>query len=71
MELSIKAVGFVIEALENYQKDHDRRLADDGLSEDDTSDLTNDRLYLDAIKQDFERYRDQMISNRENVSADV
>jgi hypothetical protein len=71
MKLSLKAIRFVIEALENYQKDHDRRLADDGLSEDDISDLTNDRLYLDAIKKDFETYRDQLVQDRENVSADV
>ena len=71
MNLSLKAVRFVIEALENYEKDHDRRLAIDGLSEDDISDLSNDRHYLNAIKKYFETYRDQLILNRENVSADV
>lgn len=71
MKLSLKAVRFVIEALESYQKDHDRRLATDGLSEDDISDLTNDRHYLDAIKKDFETYRDQLARDRENVSADA
>ena len=71
MKLSLKAVRFVIEALDNYQKDHDQRLADDELSEDDISDLTNDRHYLDAIKKDFEAYRDQLVQSRENVSAEV
>ena len=71
MKLSLKAVRFVIEALEIYQKDHERRLTDDGLSEDDISDLTNDRHYLDAIKKDFETYRDQLVHDRENVSADA
>ncbi len=71
MKLSLKAIRFVIEALENYQKDHDRRLTDDELSEDDISDLTNDRHYLNAIKQDFETYRDQLVNDRQNVSADV
>ncbi len=71
MKLSLKAIRFVIEALENQRKDYDRRLADDGLSEDDIADLTNDRHYLDAIKKDFEAYRDQMVQNRENVGADV
>ena len=69
MKLSLKAVRFVIDALENYQKDHDRRLADDSLSEDEISDLTNDRHYLDAIMKDFETYRDQLVQNRENVST--
>lgn len=71
MKLSLKAVRFVIEALENYQKDHDRRLADEELSEDAVSDLTNDRLYLEAIKKDFEAYRDQLAQHRESVSVDV
>jgi hypothetical protein len=71
MKLSLKAVRFVIEALENQRKDYDRRLADDGLSEDDISDLTNDRHYLDAIKKDFETYRDELVRNRDNVNADV
>ena len=71
MKLSLKAVRFVIEALENYQKDHDRRLGDDDLSEDAVSDLTNDRLYLEAIKKDFEAYRDHLVHHRESVSVDV
>lgn len=71
MKLSLKALRFVIEALENFQKDHDRRLADDDLSEDEISDLTNDRHYLDVIRKEFEAYRDQLAQNRENVSADI
>jgi hypothetical protein len=71
MRLSLKTIRFVIEALENQQKDYDRPLADDRLSEDDIADLTNDRHYLDAIKKEFETYRDQVVQNRENVGADV
>ena len=71
MKLSLKAVRFVIDALENYQKDHDRRLADRGLAEDDIADLTNDRLYLGEIKKDFEAYRDQLVQDRENARAEV
>ena len=37
MKLSLKATRFVIEALEHYQKDHDQRLTEGGLSEDDVS----------------------------------
>jgi hypothetical protein len=59
IKLSGKAICFVIAALENYQRDHDRRLADDELSEDDISELENDRLYSDAIKKDFETCRDR------------
>lgn len=69
MKLSLKAVRFVIDALETQQKDYDRRLADNALSEDEIADLTNDRHYLDAIKMSFHAYRDQLVQERENVSA--
>ena len=71
MKLSLKAIRFVIDALENYQNDHDRRLAENQLSEDEISDLTNDRHYLNAIKKDFETYRDQLAQEREKINADV
>lgn len=71
MKLSLKAVGFVIEALENYQHDHDRRLSEPNVPEDEISDLTNDRQYLDAIKKDFEKYRDELLRNHENVGIEA
>src|ERR1700758_2401333 len=49
MRLSLKALQFVIDALEHYQEFQDERLQQDGLSEDDVSDLVNDRLYVEAI----------------------
>jgi hypothetical protein len=71
MKLSPKAVRFVIEALEHYQKYQDEQLAAEGLSDDDASDLANDRLYLEAIKKDFETYRDAFADEREGVNADA
>ena len=71
MKLSLKAVRFVIEALEHYQRDHDQRLNQQGLSEDDLSNLVNDRQYLEAIKQDFGKYRDQLMQQRESIKADA
>ena len=53
MNLSLKATRFLIEALDHYRKYHDQRLQQAGLSEDQISDLENDRLYLDAIKQEL------------------
>jgi len=69
MKLSLKATRFVIEALEHYQSYHDERLQQEGLSEDDVSDLVNDRQYLEAIKQELEAYRDQLMQPREGVKA--
>jgi hypothetical protein len=70
MKLSPKAVRFVIEALGYYQQYHDQRLQQEGLSEDDVSDLVNDRHFLEAIKRDFEKYRDELMQERERIPAD-
>jgi hypothetical protein len=71
MKFSLKAVRFVIEALEHYQKHHDEQMQKEGLSEDEVSDLANDREYLEAIKQDMEKYRDELTHQRESVQSDV
>jgi hypothetical protein len=68
---SIAAVRFVIEALEHYQKYHDRRLEQEGLTEEEISDLANDRQYLEAIKQDFENYREALQQQPERVKSDA
>jgi hypothetical protein len=69
MNLSLKATRFVIEALEHYQHYHDQQLHQEGLTEDEISDLVNDKLYLEAIKQDFEKYRDALLQQREGAQA--
>jgi hypothetical protein len=61
MNLSLKATRFVIEALEHYRRYHDQRLQQEGLPEDEIADLVNDRLYLDAIKQEMEEHRDALM----------
>ena len=61
MDLSPKAVRFVIEALEHHIAEHDRRLAANGLSADDAADLANDKKYLEAIVKDLEKYRDGLV----------
>jgi hypothetical protein len=67
MNLSLKAARFVIEALNHYQEFHDQRLNQAGLSEDDASDLANDRQYLEAIKHDFEKYLEELAQSREST----
>ena len=71
MNLSLKAVRFVIEALEHFQKFHMDRLATNGIPDDEAADLTNDSLFLEQIKKDFEKYQDELVSRRENVKADI
>ena len=71
MNLSPKAVRFVIEALEHYQKSHVDQLRQGTCSDDEAADLENDRLYLEAIKADFEKYQGELAGHRENVNADA
>ncbi len=69
MNLSLKAIRFVIDALEHHLKYHDQRLGAEGLSEDDASDLANDRQFLEAIKREFETYRDELMQEPEGVKT--
>jgi hypothetical protein len=71
MKLSLKATRFVIEALEHYLQSQDERLRQEGLSEEMVSDLTNDRQYLEAIKHDFEAFRDGLARQYQDVTADA
>ena len=70
MKLSLKATRFVIEALHHYQQYHDQHLQQEGLSEDYLSDLVNDRQFLAAIKQEFEKYQAELVQRREGVITD-
>lgn len=69
MNLSLKATRFVIEALEHLRHHYDQQLQQEGLAEDDISDLVNDKQYLEAIQQDFEKYQDALMQQREGVKA--
>ena len=70
MNLSLKATRFVIEALEHYRQYHDQQLQQEGLADNEVSDLANDMHYLEAIKQELEEYRDSLTPQREGVKAD-
>ena len=56
MNLSPKAIRFIIEALEHYQTSHEERLHDKRLTEDEIADLTNDYQYLEVMKTDLKKY---------------
>jgi recombinational DNA repair ATPase RecF len=69
MKLSAKAVRFVIDALEHYQKFLEQRLSERALSEDEVSELSNDREFLAAIKNDFEKHGNELAAPRDRVKA--
>ncbi len=70
MNLSLKATRFVLEALEHYRQYHDQQLQQEGLTDDEVSDLVNDMHYLEAIKQELEEYRDSLTPQHEGMKAD-
>ena len=62
IQLSPKAIRFIIEAIEHYQTYHEERLQDERLTEEDTADLTNDHQYLEAIKTDLKKHHEELMS---------
>jgi hypothetical protein len=62
MQLSPKALRFLIEAVEHYQTDHEERLRDQHLTEEEGADLTNDHEYLEALKTTLQQYHDELMS---------
>jgi hypothetical protein len=64
MQLSPKAILFIIEALEHYQPHHEGRLQDKHVTEEDAGDLTNDHQYLEALKTTLQQYHDELMNKR-------
>jgi hypothetical protein len=61
MNLSPKAIRFIIEALEHCKTSHEERLRDEHLTEDEVADLTNDNQYLEAIKTDLKKHPRELL----------
>ncbi len=62
MNFSPKAIRFIIEAIDHYLNDHQMRLQNCTLPEDEKADLLNDWNYLEAIKSELEAYYTQLLS---------
>jgi hypothetical protein len=62
MQLSPKAVRFIIEALEHYQTYHEERLQDENITEEESAELANDCQYLAAIKTDLQKYHNELVN---------
>jgi hypothetical protein len=61
MQLSPKAIRFIIAALEHCQTQHEERLRDEHLTQEESADLTNDHEYLDALKTELKQYHDGLM----------
>lgn len=53
MNLSPKAIRFIIEALDYRLKAYQERLDVDDLDEDEASDIVNDSLFLESLRQEL------------------
>ena len=61
MELSPKAIRYLLEALQHYRVHLDRRIEEESLSDDDVADLANDRQYLAALAQDLQNKHEDLL----------
>lgn len=53
MNLSPKAIRFIIEALDYRIEAYQERLKVETLDEDEASDITNDALFLESLRQEL------------------
>ena len=65
MELSPKAIRFLIECVKLQILDYDHRLEEDRLSDDDVADLTNDRQFLRSLEQDLKNHHEHLVECKE------
>jgi hypothetical protein len=62
MNLSPKAVRFLVEALEFRMAAYQTRLDSEGLDEDDVADLTNDLMFLESLLQELKKMQNKPIA---------
>lgn len=67
MDVSLKALRFLIEAVRHYEEHLGRRSEQEGLSDDDLAELANDRQYLVALAQDLHSHHEDLLKG--GVSA--
>ncbi|MBD2569594.1 hypothetical protein H6G59_17190 [Anabaena lutea FACHB-196] len=62
MNLSPKAVRFLVEALEFRIAAYQIQLDEQDLSEDEASEITNDMMFLESLLQELKKMRDIPVS---------
>lgn len=61
LQLSPKAIRFLLEALAHYQAVQEARLHDTAITEEEAVDLSNDQHLLEAIKVDLQRHHEELV----------
>lgn len=67
MQLSLKAIRFLIDALDHYGEHLDHRLEDVSLSEDELADLGNDRQYVAALVDDLRSHHEELVKGQASL----
>lgn len=67
MDLSPKAIRYLLDALRHYRGHLDRRLEEENLSDDDLADLANDRQYLTALAQDLQTKHEDLLKGNTSL----
>ncbi|MDF2387931.1 hypothetical protein JMG10_41215 [Nostoc ellipsosporum NOK] len=63
MNLSPKAIRFIIEALDYRVKAYQERLQSEVLDEEEISDITNDALFLESLRQELAKIQEISITS--------
>ena len=71
MELSPKALRFLIDALKLHEEHFERCMQAGGLADDELADLANDRQYLLALRQDLQSRHDELLRDRETLPSRI
>jgi hypothetical protein len=72
MKLSFKDIKFIIEAIDNLIKTYEERLDGENIDEDETSDIGNDCMFLEALRGDLSKSLQQGLSgNQDSYPSDL
>src|SRR5437016_2774663 len=71
MDLSLKDIRFLVDALKHYEEHLDRCLEEKDLSDDELADLANDRQYLLTLREYLQGHHDRLLTGSESVSTKV
>ncbi|MBD6619205.1 hypothetical protein FNW02_26105 [Komarekiella sp. 'clone 1'] len=55
MNFSLKAIRFIVEALEYRIEAYQKQLKTEYLNEDEVSDITNDMMFLESLSQELKK----------------
>ena len=68
MKLSFKDIQFILTAIDNLIETYEERISSENVDEDELSDLGNDSLFLEALRDDLAKNIEQISSQNQNSS---